>query len=140
MRTSPRTPWGRGAFNANCRFWDDPRLLRDDALAAQLADRLGDAPSLVMRANGAVTVGPSIELAAGFAWCLEDAARIETLVRSVASDASVEAACLTGGEIASRQVSSGAVFERLWEYLTAGDTEAKANEGGFPDPVWGTAS
>lgn len=139
LRVVPRPRHGVGAFNANCRFWDDPRLLRDNALAAQLAAQLGDAPSLVMRANGAVTVGPNIELAAGFAWCLEDAARIETLVRSVASDGNIDAACLTRDEIALRQVSSGAVFERLWEYLTAGDPEAAPNGAVFPDPVWGSA-
>lgn len=135
----PKPRHGVGAFNAACKFWDDPRLLRDDALAAQLAAHLSDAPSLVMRANGAVTVGPSIELAAGFAWCLEDAARIETLVRSMAHERNAEAACLTRDEIALRQVSSGAVFERLWEYLTAGDPEAIAKEAEFPVPSWGTA-
>ncbi|WP_254616655.1 class II aldolase/adducin family protein [Burkholderia metallica] len=138
LRIVPSPRHGVGAFNAACRFWDDPRLLRDDALAAQLAAHLGDAPSVVMRANGAVTVGPSLELAAGFAWCLEDAARIEALVRSAAGEQRAASACLTRDEIASRQVSSGAVFERLWEYLTAGDPEAAATEAEFPPPAWGT--
>jgi HCOMODA/2-hydroxy-3-carboxy-muconic semialdehyde decarboxylase len=139
LRMVPKPRHGVGAFNAACRFWDDPRLLRDDQLAAQLAAQLGDAPSLVMRANGAVTVGPSIELAAGFAWCLEDAARIETIVRSVAGSLEADAACLTRDEIASRQVSAGAVFERLWDFLTGGDPEALPVETGFPAPSWGTA-
>jgi len=141
IRTVPRPRHGVGAFNAACKFWDDPRLLRDDGLAAQLAAHLGDAPSLIMRANGAVTVGPSIELAAGFAWCLEDAARIETLVRSVVSDkeAEADAARLTREEIGARQVSSGAVFERLWEFMTASDPEASTTEAEFPTPLWGTA-
>ena len=140
LRIVPRPRHGVGAFNAACKFWDDPRLLRDDGLAAQLAARLDDAPSLIMRANGAVTVGPSIELAAGFAWCLEDAARIETLVRSVASDQQADAACLTREEVGSRQVSSGAVFERLWDYLAGEDPEALSKEAEFPAPLWGSAS
>ncbi|MBN3785332.1 class II aldolase/adducin family protein [Burkholderia sp. Ac-20353] len=135
----PKPRHGVGAFNAACKFWDDPRLLRDDGLAEQLAARLDDAPSVIMRANGAVTVGPSIELAAGFAWCLEDAARIETLVRSMVNEREAEAACLTRDEVGSRQVSSGAVFERLWDFLTAADPEASANEAEFPAPLWGIA-
>ncbi|MCA8094830.1 class II aldolase/adducin family protein [Burkholderia anthina] len=140
LRIVPSPRHGVGAFNAACRFWDDPRLLRDDALAAQLAAHLGDAPSLVMRANGAIAVGPNIELAAGFAWCLEEAARVETLVRAMAGAQGAESACLTRDEVAVRQVSSGAVFERLWEYLTAGDPEAIAPEAAFPSPAWGTVS
>ncbi|CAB3772100.1 aldolase [Burkholderia sp. MSh2] len=140
LRLVPTPRHGVGAFNAACKFWDDPRLLRDDGLAAQLAARLGDAPSLVMRANGAITVGPGIELATGFAWCLEDAARIEGLVRSMTGDRIADAEGLTPDEVGARQVSSGAVFERLWEFLTAGDPEAAANEAGFPVPLWGSGS
>lgn len=136
MRLVPRPRHGVGAFNASVKFWDDSRLLRDDSLAAGLAERLGEAPSLVMRANGAVTVGPSIELAAGFAWCLEDAARIERYVRALGSPAEVAEACLSGDEIAQRQVSSGAVFERLWDYLAGADPEL-VPELEFPSPRWG---
>ena len=105
--------------------------------AAELAAHLGQAPSLVMRANGAVTVGPNIELATGFAWCLEDAARIETLVRSMVDVAERDDACLTAEEIDARQVSSGAVFERLWDYLTADDPESLGSGAAFPVPQWG---
>jgi HCOMODA/2-hydroxy-3-carboxy-muconic semialdehyde decarboxylase len=138
LRIVPKPRHGVGAFNDTCRFWDDPRLLRDDRLAAELATCLGDAPSVVMRANGAVTVGSSIELAVGFAWCLEDSARVETLVRSMSSEKGVAGACLTKEEIGLRQVSSGAVFERLWDFLTASDPEAVAGEAEFPSPRWGT--
>lgn len=134
----PRPRHGVGAFNAACRFWEDPRLLRDDGLAAELAAHMADAPSLVMRGNGAVTVGPSIELAAGFAWCLEDSARVETLVRSVAPGAQVDATGLTPDEVGLRQVSGGAVFERLWDFLAGTDAEAVASDAAFPTPTWGT--
>jgi len=138
LKIVPRPRHGVGAFNAACRFWDDVRLLRDDGLAAELAATLGDAPSLVMRSNGAVTVGPSLELAVGFAWCLEDAARVETLVRSVSSTLDLSNAGLTLEEIEQRQVSSGAVFERLWNFLAAADPEAHAGDEEFPSPNWGT--
>ncbi|TPQ33932.1 class II aldolase/adducin family protein [Cupriavidus pinatubonensis] len=139
LHAVPRPRHGVGAFNATCRLWEDARLLRDDGLAAELAVHLGDAPSLVMRANGAVTVGPSIELAAGFAWCLEDAARIETMVRAAAVSQNADSACLSQEEIGLRQVSSGGVFERLWSYMCYGDPEVVEGEGEFPPPQWGTA-
>ncbi len=138
LRIVPQPRHGVGAFNAACKLWEDPRLLRDDALAAGLAAHMGDAPALVMRANGVVTVGGSIEMAAGFAWCLEDAARIEHHVRSIASPGDAEAARLSPEEIGLRQVSSGRVFERLWDYMAAGDPEAVSGDAKFPEPVWGT--
>ncbi|MDN5872772.1 MAG: class II aldolase/adducin family protein [Sinobacteraceae bacterium] len=136
LRQVPQPRHGVGAFNAACRFWDDPRLLRDDGLAAKLAQRLGDAPSIVMRANGAVTVGPCVELAAGLAWCLEDAARIDVLVRSMAPAGEAAAARLNHDEVGLRQVSSGAVFERLWDYLAGSDPEWVADVE-FAAPHWG---
>ena len=138
----PTPRHGVGAFNAACRYWDDPRLLRDDGLAAALAAHLGDAPSLVMRANGAVTVGPCIEVAAGFAWCLEDAARIEHLSRTLVDSAQTMTHGLTAGEISSRQVSTGAVFERLWDFMAGDDPESAGDSDtgvSFPAPQWGTA-
>ena len=91
-------------------------------MAAALARLLGNASAVVMRANGAVTVGSSIEHAMAHAWCLEDAARIEHSVRSMTTDP--EDSLLTPDEIKARQVSSGRVFERLWEFMTDGDPEA----------------
>jgi HCOMODA/2-hydroxy-3-carboxy-muconic semialdehyde decarboxylase len=138
LRIVQRPRHGIGAFNAGCRFWEDPRLLRTDSLAAALAESLEDAPTLVMRANGAVTVGGSIEIAAGFAWCLEDAARIEHLVRAAVSTSVAESSSLTTEEISRRQVSSGGVFERLWDYMVGDDPEACPEEARFPEPRWGT--
>lgn len=137
LRLLPKPRHGIGAFNAACKLWEDPRLLRDDALAEQLAITLGDAPSIVLRANGAVTAAPSIELAVGFAWCLEDAARVEREVRSMVNEHELGAASLTRNEVALRQVSSGAVFERLWDYLAGTDPEALPQDARFPDPIWG---
>jgi HCOMODA/2-hydroxy-3-carboxy-muconic semialdehyde decarboxylase len=122
LRLTPRPRHGVGAFVDQCPLWDDPRLLRDDAMAAALAETLGNAPALVMRANGAVTVGTSVELAMAHAWCLEDAARIEHAVRSMTSHP--EDSLLAEDEISARQVSSGRVFDRLWEFMTNGDPEA----------------
>jgi len=122
LRIVPRPRHGVGAFVASCALWDDVRLLRDDALAAELACCMGDANAVVMRANGAVTSGASVELAMAYAWCLEDAARVEHAARTIARDG--EQGLLAPDEVRARQVTSGRVFERLYEFMTDGDTEA----------------
>jgi len=137
LRIVPRPRHGVGAFLAGCRFWDDPRLLRDDGLAAELAAHMGRGPAVVMRANGAVTVGSSIEIAACLAWCLEDTARVEQQVRSIATTNEAGSALLSPEEVSARQVSSGHVFERLWDYLVGDDPEALEGEGEFSAPTWG---
>lgn len=129
LRLTPQPRHGVGAFVECCPLWDDPRLLRDDAMAAALAAKLGSAPVVVMRANGAVAVGDSIETAMAHAWCLEDAARIEHAVRCMTNVP--ERSLLTASEVGARQVTSGRVFERLWEYLTDGDPEAMATNEAF---------
>ena len=111
----PRPRHGIGAYFDELPFWDDPRLLRDDDAAARLAGALGDAPALVMRGNGAVTVGESLEQAVTLAWFLEDAARIERDVRAMGLAA--DSGLLSPDEIAARQLWSGGVTERMWHHL-----------------------
>jgi HCOMODA/2-hydroxy-3-carboxy-muconic semialdehyde decarboxylase len=131
QRFLPHARHGVGAHIAHAAFWDDPRLLRDDALAARLAEHMGEARALVMRGNGAVTAGASLELALAYAYCLEDAAKVEQIVLGTRESTEEECVRLSDDEVRARQVTSGAIFERLWEYLTDGDPEAgqlKVNE------------
>ena len=109
---------GIGAYFDRLPLWDDPRLLRDDAAAAGLADMLGDACALVMRGNGAITAGDSLPQAVTLAYFLEDAARVERDVRSMGLD--LDAGLLTSEEIAARQTWAGGVVERMWAHLTGG--------------------
>lgn len=134
----PAPRHGVGAFNAACRYWHDVRLLRDDERAAQLAQTLGDAPSLVMRGNGAVTAAASIELAACFAWCLEESARVERNVRALTGELAGASGRLTDEETLQRQVAGGAVFDRLWDYLASDDPEYSVIEFDPADVRWGT--
>lgn len=68
---------GQGSFlGAEVPVFDDSRLVRDRERADQLAQTLGDAPGLVMRGNGAVTVGSSVAHAVARMWVLEASARI----------------------------------------------------------------
>jgi HCOMODA/2-hydroxy-3-carboxy-muconic semialdehyde decarboxylase len=107
---------GIGAYFKAVPLWDDPRLLRDDAAAAGLAETLGDAAALVMRGNGAVVVGETLPQAVTLAWFLEDAARVEQSVRAMGLN--IEAALLSPEEIDARQIWSGGVVERMWRHLT----------------------
>lgn len=112
----PKPRHGIGAYFDDLPLWDDPRLLRDDAAAAQLAQALGDAPAIVMRGNGAVVAGDNLHHAVTLAWFLEDAARIERDVRAMGF--APDTGLLSDEEIVARQVWSGGVAERMWDYLT----------------------
>ncbi|MES2303427.1 MAG: class II aldolase/adducin family protein [Pseudomonadota bacterium] len=108
---------GIGAYFADVPLWEDPRLLRNDASAAALAARMGDASAIVMRGNGAVVAASSMEQAVTLAWFLEDAARVERDVRAMGFDPG--SGRLDRDEIADRQVWAGGVAERMWDYLTS---------------------
>ena len=113
----PRPRHGIGAYFDRLPLWDDPRLLRNDAAAQALAHCMGQASAVVMRGNGAVVTGATLEQAVTLAWFLEDAARIERDVRAMGFDP--EAGLLDPAEITDRQVWAGGVAERMWSYLTS---------------------
>ena len=116
-----RTPQPRHGFGSYFApqppLWSDTRLVRSDDLAAAAAGRLGSARALVLRGNGAVTVGASLPEACVMAWYLEDAARVELDVLSTGLPGLV----LDAEEAAARATTQGAIIERMWEWLTAGD-------------------
>ena len=122
MRRTPRARHGFGSYFAPMPpLWDDPLLLRSDEQAQQLAETLGDARAIVMRGNGAVTAGESLEQAVVFAWYLEDAARVELdVLRCGGADT---APTLTPEEVEVRAVGTGRIYERMWDYLCDGDPE-----------------
>lgn len=120
MRRTPRVLHGMGSYFAPAvPLWDDPQLIRSDAQALALAAQMGHARALVMRGNGVVTVGCDVQEAVVLAWYLEDAARIEIDCAGVPGSPAV----LSEREAAQRATREGRIFERMWEYLTAGDAE-----------------
>lgn len=122
LRRTPRPRHGFGAYFApGPPLWDDPRLLRDDDLANRLAGQMGSANAIVMRANGAVVAGGDLREALALSWFLEEAARMETTLAAMHADD--DSTLLSADETAARQVTSGGVYERMWDYLTAGDPE-----------------
>jgi HCOMODA/2-hydroxy-3-carboxy-muconic semialdehyde decarboxylase len=120
---SPRP--GLGAyFGAGVALWDDPQLVRDDARAAGVIDALGQRAAVVMRGNGVVVAADSLQKAVGLTWYLEDAARLELAVLAAGLEA--DSVVLTAEECALRATDAGGIFERMWEFLTAGDPELEA--------------
>jgi HCOMODA/2-hydroxy-3-carboxy-muconic semialdehyde decarboxylase len=112
---SPSVRHGLGSYFApQPPFWNDPRLIRDDERAAAVAVTLNAARAIVLRGNGAVAVGSSLQEACVLSWYLEDAARVELDVL-----ASGEPGVVFGPEeSAERATMQGRIFERMWDWLT----------------------
>ena len=117
LSTLGRSPHARHGFGSYFApqppFWSDPRLVRDDERAAAVARTLGGARAIVLRGNGAVVVGSSLEEACVLAWYLEDAARVELDVLASGEPGNV----LTPSEAADRATLQGRIVERMWDWL-----------------------
>jgi HCOMODA/2-hydroxy-3-carboxy-muconic semialdehyde decarboxylase len=123
MGLVPRVRHGFGTyFYPQAALWDDPQLLRSDEQAAALAAKLGQGRGILMRGNGVVTAGTSLEEAVVLAWYLEDAARIE--LDALSAGRADAGPFLSADESRARATWIGRIRERMWEYLTAGDPEA----------------
>jgi HCOMODA/2-hydroxy-3-carboxy-muconic semialdehyde decarboxylase len=117
---TPRALHGFGAYFAPFPpLHSDPRLIRDEAKATALTELLGNARAIVMRGNGAVTVGATLPEAVALAWYLEDAARIELAVLNTGLEAQV----FTAEEVHDRAIDTGRLLERMWQWMTAHDPE-----------------
>jgi HCOMODA/2-hydroxy-3-carboxy-muconic semialdehyde decarboxylase len=122
LRLTPKPRHGFGSyFHPEIPLWDSPLLIRDDDNAVKLANRIGAGRALVMRGNGLITAGESIEEAVVLAWYAEDAARVEHAVLAAGNPA--DAPLVTADEASVRATWSGRILERMWDYLTFGDPE-----------------
>lgn len=120
---TPKSRHGLGTyFHSSVPLWDDPQLLRNDEQAAALADQLAEHPALVMRGNGAIVVGASLVEALTLSWYLEDAARIEMQLHGAGLASRLPP--LSQEQTIQRAITAGRIYERMWDYLTAGDIEA----------------
>jgi len=117
----PEIRHGFGTYFApRVGFWDDVQLVREDAKADGAIAAMGESAGLIMRGNGAVTAGRTLEEATGLAWYLEDACRIE--VTALACGLS-DAPALAPDVARQRATRAGLIFERMWDHMTAGDPE-----------------
>jgi HCOMODA/2-hydroxy-3-carboxy-muconic semialdehyde decarboxylase len=122
FRKTPKARLGFGSyFFPEPPLWDDPLLLRSDEQAAEFAQTLGQARAIVMRGNGAVCVAGSVEESIVMAFYLEESAITELTV--MASEAGNQSTCFTEEQAKIRATGTGRIYERLWDYMTAGDPE-----------------
>lgn len=118
----PRARHGFGCyFEPGIGLWDDPQLVRDDAKATGAIDAMGPGRAVLMRGNGAVVWGESLEAATVLAWYLEDMCRIELV--ALQTGLSDLAPVIPGPEAEARATRAGRIIERMWDHLTAGDPE-----------------
>jgi HCOMODA/2-hydroxy-3-carboxy-muconic semialdehyde decarboxylase len=95
-------------------------LVRDDEAASGVAATLADSRAVVLRGNGAVTVGGTVEEATVLCWFLEEAARVELALQQLDAGSAPE---LTDDEATRRATWEGGLLDRIWTYLTRGDPE-----------------
>ncbi|MDO5683233.1 MAG: class II aldolase/adducin family protein [Propionibacteriaceae bacterium] len=105
---------GHGSFLGEpVPVFKDSRLVRDVSRARSLAQVLRDTHAIVMRGNGAVTVGRNVAEAVGRMWVLEKSARMN----AIAASAGVPAPLPEPEQEAWRSTSSE-LLPRIWTYLT----------------------
>jgi HCOMODA/2-hydroxy-3-carboxy-muconic semialdehyde decarboxylase len=121
MHAVPKPRHGFGTYFApEPALWSDTALLRSDEKAVALAEHLGHGRAIIMRGNGAIVAGDTLEQAVVLAWKLEDSARVELDVLSAGGSATP---LYSPAEASARATFEGRVVERMWDYLTAGDPE-----------------
>jgi HCOMODA/2-hydroxy-3-carboxy-muconic semialdehyde decarboxylase len=122
---TPRALHGLGTYFApGAPLWDDPALVRDPERAAAVVQLLGAGRAIVLRGNGAVTVGPSVREAACHAFFLEDAARLELAVLA-SGETPVP---YTAEQAQKRGAGDPNLYDRMWDFLLGDDAEHASKE------------
>jgi HCOMODA/2-hydroxy-3-carboxy-muconic semialdehyde decarboxylase len=91
---------------------DDARLLRSRDLAERMVQRLGDGDAVLLRGNGAITVGETLGVAVTRMWLLSTACDVYLTAR-----ASGQVTPLTADEITSWRAVGDELIPRLWQHL-----------------------
>jgi HCOMODA/2-hydroxy-3-carboxy-muconic semialdehyde decarboxylase len=108
---------GQGAFlGEEVPVYDDARLIRGREAGEALAEDLGNAGGIVMRGNGAVTVGTSVGAAAARMWVLERSAEMNQMAASAGTPRP-----MGEEEFAYWESVSEEILERIWSYLKASE-------------------
>jgi ribulose-5-phosphate 4-epimerase/fuculose-1-phosphate aldolase len=104
---------GQGAFlGPEVPVLGDAVLVRDRARGRALAERLGDAPALIMRGNGAVTVGATVGEAVALMWVLEASARMNATAAAAGTPVPI-----TPAEQEAWRAVRSELCGRIWSYL-----------------------
>jgi HCOMODA/2-hydroxy-3-carboxy-muconic semialdehyde decarboxylase len=108
---------GQGAFlGEEVPVYDDARLIRGREAGEALAEDLGNAGGIVMRGNGAVTVGTSVGAATARMWVLERSAEMNQMAASAGTPRPLDEE-----EFAYWESVSEEILERIWSYLKASE-------------------
>jgi HCOMODA/2-hydroxy-3-carboxy-muconic semialdehyde decarboxylase len=104
---------GQGAWlGTSIPVHDSAHLLRSAGLADSAARRLPSGEALLLRGNGAITLGPVPGIAVARMWLLSAACDLWLAAR-----ASGHVAPLTAQEIASWRAAGPELLPRLWQHL-----------------------
>jgi len=103
--------------------YDDAALLRSPEQAERAARSLPAGEALLLRGNGAVTLGATPGLAVARMWLL--AAACDVYLAALAASAANPVTPLSAGEAASWRAVGGELLPRLWQHL---------RRRGGPDP------
>ncbi|MWD27106.1 class II aldolase/adducin family protein [Aquicoccus sp. SCR17] len=124
----PRMRHGFGTyFHPGAGLWEDVQLVRDDALADGAFAAMGDSAGLIMKGNGAIVAGASLEEATMLAFYLDDACRIELAARAAGL---AEAGIIPLDVAQKRATRAGGIVERMWDHMTDGDPERDVGNKG----------
>lgn len=105
---------GQGAFvGREVPVFDDARLVRDRERSRRLAQTLGDSHALVMRGNGAITVGSGPGIATARMYVLEASARLNLEAAAVGR----ESRPLSEEEFEAWAEAADEILGRLWAHL-----------------------
>ena len=95
--------------------YDDAALLRSPDQAERAARCLPAGEALLLRGNGAVTLGATPGLAVARMWLL--AATCDVYLAALAASGANPVTPLSAGEIASWRAVGGELLPRLWQHL-----------------------
>ena len=95
--------------------YDDAALLRSAVRAERAASCLPAGEALLLRGNGALTLGATPGLAVARMWLL--AAACDVYLAAMAASGANPVTALSAGEIASWRAVGGELLPRLWEHL-----------------------
>jgi ribulose-5-phosphate 4-epimerase/fuculose-1-phosphate aldolase len=95
--------------------YDDAALLRSADRAERAASCLPAGEALLLRGNGALTLGATPGLAVARMWLL--AAACDVYLVAMAASGANPVTALSAGEIASWRAAGGELLPRLWEHL-----------------------
>lgn len=104
---------GQGVFvGRQVPVFDDARLVRTHAQGEAVAARLGGAPALILRGNGAVTVGRNVGEAVARMWVLEASATLNLQAAAAGTPRVLDEQALAYWEGVAPEI-----LARIWAWL-----------------------